>query len=401
MNGRIVRRLFGLLLAALFALTPRVASAYPWMIRHDYNVCAVCHTDPSGGNLLTAYGRSLSQTLLSSELLAKRDEEPGKFKDFAFGLVPTPENLQLGAYLRPGYLSVRQNGKELQSRSLSMRADLEAYLEVGKLRFDATVGALPGDSARSAQEAWVTRSKAGEMAVVARTYWVGYELFEGDGLLRVGRLPMPYGLRNVEHTSWVRAATRTDLNQHQQHGASLYWSNGAYRAEAMVVAGNFQLAPDSLRERGLVGYVERRISGAQALAVQAQVLRSAEAGPLGAKGSLLRQSYGAFYRVVPHAKLAILTEANLLASTFESGGTELGHVAFLQADYEPFAGVHVMGTLEEVKLALPGSKQGLGAWGSAVYFPVPHVEMRADVIHRKLGDTDADTTLLFQGQLYL
>ena len=212
---------------------------------------------------------------------------------------------------------------------------------------------------------------------------------------------MPYGLRNVEHTSWVRAATRTDLNQHQQHGASLYWSNGAYRAEAMLVAGNFQLAPDALRERGFVGYVERRISGAQAVAVQAQVLRSAEAGLLGASGSLLRQSYGGFYRVVPHAKVAVLAEANLLANTFEAGGTELGHVAFFQADYEPFPGVHVLGTLEEVKLAQPGTKQGVGAWASAVYFPVPHTELRVDWIARKLGDADLVNTLLLQGQLYL
>ena len=34
------------------------------MIRHDYTGCATCHADPSGGGLLTLYGRAQSDLLL-------------------------------------------------------------------------------------------------------------------------------------------------------------------------------------------------------------------------------------------------------------------------------------------------------------------------------------------------
>jgi hypothetical protein len=382
---------------------PRTANAYPWMLRHDYSVCAVCHTDPSGGNLLTEYGRSLSQTLLSSELLAKRDEDPGKFKDFAFGLVPMPENLQVGGYYRQGYIQNIQSGKTLDERSLYMRADVEAHLQAGKVRVDGSVGVLPsGSSAAYAKQAWVNQPGTTDTAIVARTYWAGYELQDGDALLRAGRLYMPFGLRNIEHSSWVRSETRTDINKDQQHGVSYYFSNGEYRGEVMAVLGNFQMRPDGFRERGLVAYLERRISGRQTLALQGQALRS-EQDSITFNGYVaMRHAYGAFYRLVPHEKLALMAEANLLVNAFQKDGSvHTGHVAFVQADFEPFAGVHVMGTLEEKRSALANATQDFGGWLSAAYFPVPHTELRLDLIERKSGDADPVTTVLFQGQLYL
>lgn len=40
------------------------AHAYAWMIRHGYGGCVTCHADPSGGELLTAYGRIQGDLLL-------------------------------------------------------------------------------------------------------------------------------------------------------------------------------------------------------------------------------------------------------------------------------------------------------------------------------------------------
>lgn len=40
------------------------ASAYAWMIRHGYGGCTTCHADPSGGELLTQYGRVQGELIL-------------------------------------------------------------------------------------------------------------------------------------------------------------------------------------------------------------------------------------------------------------------------------------------------------------------------------------------------
>jgi hypothetical protein len=53
------------LLPLLITLAPRQADAYQWMLSHGYASCGGCHTDPSGGELLTEYGRILSQEALS------------------------------------------------------------------------------------------------------------------------------------------------------------------------------------------------------------------------------------------------------------------------------------------------------------------------------------------------
>jgi hypothetical protein len=50
-------------LVAFFA--PRDAHAYAWMLKHNYTSCGACHTDPSGGELLTSYGRTMSAEGLS------------------------------------------------------------------------------------------------------------------------------------------------------------------------------------------------------------------------------------------------------------------------------------------------------------------------------------------------
>src|SRR6187402_2321921 len=62
---RAFQRFLGWSLVALFvSLFPSRAHAYTWMIKHNYASCPVCHADPSGGELLTAYGRLQLEPLL-------------------------------------------------------------------------------------------------------------------------------------------------------------------------------------------------------------------------------------------------------------------------------------------------------------------------------------------------
>jgi hypothetical protein len=56
--------LIALPLLAVFA--PKQAHAYAWMIKRGYPSCPACHADPSGGELLTAYGRMISTLTLST-----------------------------------------------------------------------------------------------------------------------------------------------------------------------------------------------------------------------------------------------------------------------------------------------------------------------------------------------
>ena len=56
--------LFHVVPVALVLVWSADAHAYTWMIRHGYGGCTNCHTDPSGGEMLTPYGRAQGDLLL-------------------------------------------------------------------------------------------------------------------------------------------------------------------------------------------------------------------------------------------------------------------------------------------------------------------------------------------------
>lgn len=64
--------LLAVVAAALSLLLSARAEAYPSMVKHGYSACGTCHADPSGGELLTPYGRALSSVLLSTEWPRKK-----------------------------------------------------------------------------------------------------------------------------------------------------------------------------------------------------------------------------------------------------------------------------------------------------------------------------------------
>src|SRR5215218_4986563 len=97
--------------ALVGALVPTEAEAYPWMIRHGYASCAACHADPSGGSLLTQYGRAQSELLLATQYRKRAgDAEVSPTTAFALGLLPLPDWLNLGVSLRGARLRTSASG---------------------------------------------------------------------------------------------------------------------------------------------------------------------------------------------------------------------------------------------------------------------------------------------------
>src|SRR5262249_52137057 len=114
-------KLVFLLLAggALAALPVSNAQAYPWMIRHEYTGCMPCHADPSGGGILTAYGRAQGEILLSMRYGKSAEEDPGPGGEFLWGLVKLPPEFLLEPTFRSAYLNSRllpSNGAPVDSR---------------------------------------------------------------------------------------------------------------------------------------------------------------------------------------------------------------------------------------------------------------------------------------------
>jgi hypothetical protein len=249
----------------------------------------------------------------------------------------------------------------------------------------------------SGPQAWVTKDVGGPN-LVSREHWFGFAVADDAVLVRAGRLNLPFGLRNVEHVSWVRQETRTDINQHQQHGVAVAYTGERLRGELMALLGNFQSNPDAYRERGYSAFAEYTLSPNYAIGVSS-LLTHAQAD-VATRLSVFRQARGFFARLAPARTLALLAEGDLLVRSVRYEDALLGMVGLLQADVEPLKGLHIALTGEILNRPGPG-KAIPGAWFSLWWFGFAHMAARIDVIHRVPDGAPASTSLLFQLHGYL
>ncbi|MBI5535202.1 MAG: hypothetical protein HY898_20920 [Deltaproteobacteria bacterium] len=381
----------------------RSADAYAWMIRHAYPNCRVCHADPSGGGLLTSFGRAKAEGLLRTRYAGNPDADPGTMGEFLFGAFRLPDALLMGGDLRGMEMRMMPQGAAATHRWVWMQADLAGQLTVGRFRANASLGYAD----TGALPAAITRGERHNL--VSRVHWLGVDLDDSKRfLLRAGRLNLPFGLRVIEHTLWVRAATRTDINQSQQGGLALSWSGGSWRGEVMAIAGNFQVRPDSYRDRGYAAFVELAPIDRLAIGASSTIVHAAT--DLLVMTPVWRHAHGLSARWSPFEQLAILSEFDMLllsqpATAMTAAHNALGYAGMTQVDLEVVQGVHVMGTGELFNPEPNQQAASVGVWGSVAWFFAPHADVRGDVVRQSLvvspGRRASATVLLGQVHMFL
>jgi hypothetical protein len=368
----IVLPLLPVVAGLLFFLVPKDAHAYAWMIRHDYGGCVQCHADPSGGGPLTEYGRAQGDLLLRMRYGAKT-EEPGPTAGYLAGLVTPPEWLMPGGDFRGMGLATKANGSSLTTDFILMQADLRAAVAVGGFRAGASIGAVTSEGSAA--------SLVG--SVVSREHWAGYAFSDGEWLVRAGRINLPYGIRSVEHTLMVRSATRTDLNDTQQHGVALAYSGNKIRGEILGIAGNYQIAPDAYRQRGYSMFVE--VQPVERLGVGVSSLVTHANKDLFFRAGDLRQAHGLFARYSPVRPVVLLAEGDAVLHSFDGGGSLHGYAGMLQADLEPIQGLHFIATGEVGDSGAPQSGTSWGGWAGVNWFFLPHADLRFDAMLQRMA----------------
>ncbi len=436
-----------LTLVVVFA-TPRTAHAYTWMIRHGYAGCTTCHADPSGGELLTPYGRAQGDLILRmrygsdsvsaqasetdaggsdfdsfdsfdegpSEPQPKKkapppppkptpeDAGPSPTAGFLWGLFDPPEFLLLGGSYRHAVLY------QDKWRTFPMQMDLYGQLVFGRVHAGGSIGAAKvkagSPHTRAAQ---VTANQGDQLNLISRNHWIGVDLGASrEVLLRAGRLNLPFGIRIPEHTMWIRENTRTDRESDQQHGVALAFNSSEMRGEIMGIAGNYQINPDRYRERGYSLYIET--TSFEPLAVGASSLLTFAAADIVTleQKRTARGAHGLFMRARVSRPLVLLVEGDAL----HTSRRDLGYVGFAQADLELIQGLH-FGTAGEVLdqgylrsqtpsgvdiARQPGlGKPRFGGWLTVDWFFLPHLEARVDAILRQ----ESHFALLGQLHAYL
>jgi hypothetical protein len=348
----------------LVLFTPRQAHAYAWMIRQGFAGCAQCHLDPSGGGLLNDFGLAAAADTLRSHY----GGEPPDAKPF-FGLWTNPPWLLAGGSFRDMLLFMKTDGAATSRQNILMQADLRAGIDAGRWRAAASLGAITNGNSPAAV--------VGNL--VSREYWLGYTYADDNVLVRAGRINVPYGVRSIEHTLFVRVATRTDLNDTQQHGVAIAARGHGFRGELMAIAGNYQESPDAFRERGYGGYLEWSPTSHYAFGVSSLVTHAAEDVYLRAANT--RQAHGVTLRASPVLPLVLLGEGDVVIQSVAGLSTWTGLATMLQADVEPWQGLHLIGTGETFNSGQPGSSTWWSGWAGVDWFFATHVDARFDYVH--------------------
>jgi hypothetical protein len=224
-----VARAHVLLVTGLLLAICTTASAEPKYLSKQYPRCTSCHYSPTGGGLLTAYGRSLSHRELSTfgEPLPAHDTtrdtmnpEPGE-ESFLWGAFGKAlGNLQLGIETRPSYLHYSFLNVS-DDRNLLMNADLHAAYRYKDWTFYGQLGRELQDD--------------GHFSLDSSEYWIGRQPEQGFGF-RAGRFLPAYGIRFADHTSYNREFL--GLAQYDQIlGVELSHSRGRYLTQVSIGPG--------------------------------------------------------------------------------------------------------------------------------------------------------------------
>jgi hypothetical protein len=235
----------------LFSATVLASSAWaePMLLAKQYTRCTACHYSPTGGGLLTPYGRLMSHRELSTTggtaaaPAAGAEDDPHGEQAFLYGaLTDALGPVHLGLEIRPSYLRIGFPGGH-QDMNLLMQLDLIGAVQRNGWTAYATAGREPGGSA-------VRDGRTlSDGAFISYEHWIGYQSEKGLGI-RAGRFIPAYGVRFADHNTYSRIFLDLDRND-QVYGVEVSDTIGRSLVQAMVSPGK---AEAILHDSGHVGF---------------------------------------------------------------------------------------------------------------------------------------------------
>jgi hypothetical protein len=210
-------------LPAVLVVAAATAAAEPMFLSRQHARCGSCHYSPTGGGLLTDYGRALSHAELSTTgdrsaagpEAGSRGEEAFLWGALGGALGP----VSLGVDLRPAHLDVRADSFH-ETRTFMMSAAFQAAFRAGGWTVYADAGRQGREDGAeyASYEHWVERATEKGLAV------------------RVGRFLPAYGVRFADHTSFNRRSLGLDTDD-QIYGAELRLAGARHLVQVAVGPG--------------------------------------------------------------------------------------------------------------------------------------------------------------------
>jgi hypothetical protein len=366
------------LAAVGLALGSGLAEAEPMFLSRQYTRCTTCHYSPTGGGLLTPYGRSLSRQDLSTTGRSDPGQPPGKEEAFLWGALGDALGpVQVGIDVRPAHLGLDFGGGTTTTRDFFMNGDLLAAYRVNGWTVYGEVGREPLSPEGSKIDSY--------------EYWVSYAPEKGIGF-RVGRFLPAYGVRLADHTAFTR--TSMGLNTYDQvYGLELSRTGEHDLLQASVGPGRADsiLHDDGRRAFTATARYQRDL-GSRSVLVVSGLYRDAS------RIDVRNGAGGLAFGFAPASRLSTWTEAD---AQFRQGSPGAPAYTLLnETAFEVYRGLWLK---VSPQLRTDYSNTSGGAWRMAFEADLfPRTHWNVDVsYYRDKNRTSDIVTKIFLAQLHL
>ena len=369
------------------ALVPSRASAEPMFLAKQYTRCTACHYSPTGGGMLTPYGRLLSHRELSTTgasaaaPAAGAEDDPHGEQAFLFGALGDALGpVHLGLEMRPSHLHVDFPGGSTD-QNLLMNLDVIGAVQQGGWTVYGSVGREPAAHGLDAR-------------FISYEHWISYQRDEGFGV-RAGRFLPAYGIRFSDHTAFTRAYLELD-HQDQVYGVEVSDTMGPALLQVTVAAAKAEAFRNDTGHRAmsLTGRWQLDLTPRTALVGSAAYRHASDLDPKsGAVGGALG--------FAPTPRLTIWTEVDADLQTEAQGG--LQWVAVNETSFEAYRGLWLKFSPQlKTSGGQPGFSELRRLVFEADFLPRTHWNVDVSYYHDHNHTFEVNSsTLLTQLHLYL
>ncbi len=350
--------------------------AFPENVRHGYFNCTSCHEAPSGGGVLTPYGRSLSAELMSSWGASKTAGL--LFTDVENERINKPW-LRAGIFLR-GVQTWRNSALKETAEFIPMQGDLEAGIDQEKFAIIATAGFRSRDNtSRDLNEFF------------SRRYYALYRIDDNWGV-RAGKFLFSFGLNGPDHVS----ATRRGLNWNEgSESHNLEMSYSGERASTI-----FSLMANSPQEKGVKRDFGAAVNQSFFISQNSRVGISAYSG----QQADFQRLVGGPYAILSITKKLFLDSEIFFQNKqiFSTGIVQNGYATFHRLGYEIFKGFTPYVQFDRSYLDNSNRNSQFDSYGYGFqWLPYSHFELMSFIGNEKTVAQDASDFWWFMMNIYL
>lgn len=331
------------------------ALAFPEMIRHHYVSCTACHFAPSGGGLLTQYGRTISAELLSTWGGEK------EARSFYGGIDSEKINswLQVGGSVRALQFH-HESGKVTEGRTIPMQAGVELAVLLKKWTGNIFVGKLDKD--------W-------RIDPVGTRFYLMYQFLD-ELTVRIGRFIPVFGLNIPQHTVVTRSGL--GFNQGQERDSlEAMWSGETWNF-AWTASQSVPVASEVPQETAVSTQVNYILNDSHKLGMSFWLGNSDQ------QNRSMVGLHGTFGFTKKFYLLAEIDVQNRYNTQNQS--VQKGLFQFTKWGFEATKGLHLQFVQEYSQSNLDKDATQFESYGPGVlFYPRPHFEFEALYTKKKIS----------------